>query len=88
MDALLTIGLAKEVADGEFGINARCVRVPSARTCASGEKPARVRSGGKQFVALLKRGGTAGKWPKLHIVLLSRDASFTTGSFIDVTGGN
>ena len=38
-------------------------------------------------LAPMKRGGTADEVARAILWLLSDEASFTTGSFIDVTGG-
>ena len=52
---------------------------------ASGGEPGRV-DRVKQFVPM-KRGGTVDEVPSAILWLLSNEASFTTGAFIDVTGG-
>lgn len=82
----LTIGLAKEVA--EEGIRVNAVRAGYIYTDlhASGGEPTRV-DRVKQFVPM-KRGGTANEVAQAILWLLSRDASFTTGGFLEVTGGN
>lgn len=82
----LTIGLAKEVA--EDGIRVNAVRAGYIYTDlhASGGEPTRV-DRVKQFVPM-KRGGTANEVAQAILWLLSRDASFTTGGFLEVTGGN
>lgn len=82
----LTVGLAKEVA--EEGIRVNAVRAGYIYTDmhASGGEPGRV-DRVKQFVPM-KRGGTANEVAQAILWLLSADASFTTGSFIEVTGGN
>jgi NAD(P)-dependent dehydrogenase (short-subunit alcohol dehydrogenase family) len=82
----LTIGLAKEVADEGIRVNAVRAGYIYTDIHASGGEPARV-DRVKQFVPM-KRGGTASEVAQAILWLLSRDASFTTGSFIDVTGGN
>ncbi len=81
----MTIGLAQEVA-GE-GIRVNAVRAGFIYTDmhASGGEPARV-DRVKQFVPL-KRGGTAAEVAAAILWLLSDEASFTTGAFIDVSGG-
>jgi NAD(P)-dependent dehydrogenase (short-subunit alcohol dehydrogenase family) len=81
----LTIGLAKEVA--EEGIRVNGVRAGYIYTemHASGGEPGRV-DRVKELVPM-KRGGTAEEVAQAILWLLSPDASFTTGSFIDVTGG-
>ena len=81
----LTIGLANEVA--EEGIRVNAVRAGFIYTDmhASGGEPERVERV-KAFVPM-KRGGTAAEVAHAIVWLLSREASFTTGSFIEVTGG-
>jgi NAD(P)-dependent dehydrogenase (short-subunit alcohol dehydrogenase family) len=81
----LTIGLAKEVA--EEGIRVNAVRAGHIYTemHASGGEPGRV-DRVKEFVPM-KRGGTVGEVAHAILWLLSREASFTTGSFIEVSGG-
>jgi len=53
---------------------------------ASGGEPGRVERA-KPSVPM-KRGGTAEEVAQAILWLLSKEASCTTGSFIDVTGGN
>jgi NAD(P)-dependent dehydrogenase (short-subunit alcohol dehydrogenase family) len=81
----MTIGLAQEVA-GE-GIRVNGVRAGFIYTemHASGGEPTRV-DRVKAFVPM-KRGGTADEVAAAILWLLSDEASFTTGSFVDVTGG-
>jgi NAD(P)-dependent dehydrogenase (short-subunit alcohol dehydrogenase family) len=81
----LTIGLAKEVA--EEGIRVNGVRPGFIYTemHASGGEPNRV-DRVKNMVPL-KRGGTAQEVAKAILWLLSEEASYSTGTFIDVTGG-
>jgi NAD(P)-dependent dehydrogenase (short-subunit alcohol dehydrogenase family) len=81
----LTIGLAHEVA--EEGIRVNGVRGGFIYTDihASGGEPNRV-DRVKAFVPM-KRGGTADEVARAIVWLLSNDASYVTGSFIDVTGG-
>ena len=81
----LTIGLAHEVA--EEGIRVNGVRGGFIYTDihASGGEPNRV-DRVKQLVPM-KRGGTADEVARAIVWLLSADASYVTGSFIDVTGG-
>jgi NAD(P)-dependent dehydrogenase (short-subunit alcohol dehydrogenase family) len=82
----MTIGLAREVA--EEGIRVNAVRPGYIYTDihASGGEPGRV-DRVKQFVPM-KRGGTADEVAQAILWLLSGDASYATGSFIDLTGGN
>lgn len=80
-----TIGLAQEVA--QEGIRVNAVRPGFIYTDihASGGEPNRV-DRVKAFVPM-RRGGTADEVAHAIMWLLSHEASFTTGSFIDVTGG-
>ena len=80
-----TIGLAQEVA--AEGIRVNGVRAGYIYTDmhASGGEPNRV-DRVKQFVPM-KRGGTTDEVAHAILWLLSSEASFTTGAFIDVTGG-
>jgi NAD(P)-dependent dehydrogenase (short-subunit alcohol dehydrogenase family) len=81
----LTIGLAREVA--QEGIRVNCVRGGFIYTeiHASGGEPRRV-DRVKELVPM-KRGGTAEEVAHAILWLLSDEASYTTGAFIDVTGG-
>jgi NAD(P)-dependent dehydrogenase (short-subunit alcohol dehydrogenase family) len=81
----LTIGLAKEVA-GE-GIRVNAVRPGFIYTefHASGGEPNRVDR--VKASVPMKRGGSADEVAKAILWLLSEEASFTTGAFIDVAGG-
>ena len=80
-----TIGLALEVA--AEGIRVNGVRPGFIYTDihASGGEPDRVERV-KQFVPM-KRGGTPDEVARAILWLLSDEASFVTGTFIDVTGG-
>jgi NAD(P)-dependent dehydrogenase (short-subunit alcohol dehydrogenase family) len=80
-----TVGLAREVA--EEGIRVNSVRPGFIYTemHASGGEPGRV-DRVKESVPM-KRGGTADEVARAILWLLSEEASFTTGSFVDVTGG-
>jgi NAD(P)-dependent dehydrogenase (short-subunit alcohol dehydrogenase family) len=82
----LTIGLAREVADDGIRVNA--VRAGHIHTelHASGGEPNRV-DRVKEFVPM-KRGGSVDEVAHAILWLLSDEASYTTGAFIDVTGGN
>jgi NAD(P)-dependent dehydrogenase (short-subunit alcohol dehydrogenase family) len=82
---VFTIGLSKEVA--EEGIRVNAVRPGFIYTDihASGGEPGRVdRIKGS---VPLKRGGTADEVAHAIIWLLSEEASYSTGTFIDVAGG-
>ena len=80
-----TIGLAQEVA--QEGIRVNAVRPGFIYTDihASGGEPNRV-DRVKAFVPM-RRGGTADEVANAIMWLLSDESSFTTGGFIDVTGG-
>lgn len=81
----MTIGLAREVA--EEGIRVNAVRAGHIYTelHALGGEPQRV-DRVKEGVPM-KRGGTAEEVAAAILWLLSDEASYTTGSFIDVSGG-
>ena len=81
----LTLGLAQEVA--QEGIRVNGVRPGFIYTDihASGGEPERV-DRVKQYVPL-RRGGTAEEVAQAILWLLSDASAFTTGSFIEVTGG-
>lgn len=81
----LTIGLSREVA--EEGIRVNAVRPGFVYTDihASGGEPNRV-DRVKAFVPM-KRGGQPEEVARAILWLLSEDASYTTGAFIDVSGG-
>ncbi|OZI77973.1 SDR family oxidoreductase [Bordetella genomosp. 12] len=81
----LTLGLAREVA--EDGIRVNTVRPGLIHTemHASGGEPGRV-DRLKHFLPM-KRGGTADEVAAAIMWLLSPEASYTTASFIEVSGG-
>jgi NAD(P)-dependent dehydrogenase (short-subunit alcohol dehydrogenase family) len=81
----MTIGLAREVA--EEGIRVNAVRPGFIYTDihASGGEPGRVDR--VKELAPMKRGGQPEEVARAILWLLSDEASYTTGSFIDVTGG-
>jgi NAD(P)-dependent dehydrogenase (short-subunit alcohol dehydrogenase family) len=81
----LTIGLAKEVA-GE-GIRVNAVRPGIIRTeiHASGGEPGRVER--VKSAVPMKRGGEPEEVARAILWLLSAEASYSTGTFIDVSGG-
>jgi NAD(P)-dependent dehydrogenase (short-subunit alcohol dehydrogenase family) len=81
----LTIGLAKEVAEEGVRVNAVRAGFIYTEIHASGGEPHRV-DRVKEFVPM-KRGGTADEVARAILWLLSDEASYTTGAFIDVTGG-
>jgi NAD(P)-dependent dehydrogenase (short-subunit alcohol dehydrogenase family) len=82
----MTTGLAKEVA--QEGIRVNSVRAGHIYTelHASGGEPDRVERV-KSLVAM-KRGGQPEEIARAILWLLSDEASFTTGAFLDVAGGN
>ena len=81
----MTIGLSREVA--EEGIRVNAVRPGFIYTDihADGGEPQRV-DRVKAFVPM-KRGGHAEEVARAILWLLSDEASYSTGTFIDVTGG-
>jgi NAD(P)-dependent dehydrogenase (short-subunit alcohol dehydrogenase family) len=81
----LTIGLSKEVADE--GIRVNCVRPGLIHTTmhASAGEPGRV-TRLESFVPM-KRGGEPIEVANAALWLLSNDASYITGTFIDASGG-
>ncbi len=80
-----TIGLAREVAEEGIRVNAVRPGFIYTEMHASGGEPHRV-DRVKELVPM-KRGGTAEEVAKAILWLLSDEASFTTGAFIDVSGG-
>jgi NAD(P)-dependent dehydrogenase (short-subunit alcohol dehydrogenase family) len=84
LDAL-TIGLAKEVADEGIRVNGVRAGYIYTDIHASGGEPNRVERV-KRSVPM-RRGGSPEEVAHAIAWLLSTDASFTTGSFVDVTGG-
>lgn len=81
----LTIGLAQEVAQESIRVNAVRPGFIYTDIHASGGEPDRV-DRVKAFVPM-RRGGTADEVAAAILWLLSDEASFTTGAFIDVAGG-
>ena len=81
----LTIGLAREVADEGIRVNAVRPGFIYTEMHASGGEPNRV-DRVRAFVPM-KRGGTADEVAHAILWLLSSEASYTTGAFVDVTGG-
>ena len=80
-----TIGLAQEVAQEGIRVNAVRAGFIYTEMHASGGEPNRV-DRVKAFVPL-RRGGEPDEVAQAVLWLLSDEAAFTTGSFIDVTGG-
>ena len=81
----MTIGLAKEVADEGIRVNTVRPGFIDTDIHASGGEPNRIERV-KAFVPM-KRGGQAIEVAQAILWLLSSEASYTTGSFIDVAGG-
>jgi NAD(P)-dependent dehydrogenase (short-subunit alcohol dehydrogenase family) len=81
----MTVGLAQEVA--AEGVRVNAVRPATINTDihASGGEPGRV-DRVKESVPM-KRGGEAVEVARAILWLLSDEASYSTGTFIDVTGG-
>jgi NAD(P)-dependent dehydrogenase (short-subunit alcohol dehydrogenase family) len=80
-----TIGLAREVANDGIRVNAVRPGFIYTEMHASGGEPNRVERVKDQVP--MKRGGTPDEVANAVLWLLSDEASFITGSFIDVTGG-
>jgi NAD(P)-dependent dehydrogenase (short-subunit alcohol dehydrogenase family) len=81
----LTIGLAKEVAGEGIRVNAVRPGIIDTDIHASGGEPGRVARIGPSLP--MQRGGTAEEVAEAILWLLSDAASYTTGSFIGVSGG-
>jgi len=84
LDAL-TIGLSKEVASEGIRVNAVRAGIIDTGIHASGGEPGRVGRLGPQLP--MGRGGLAVEVARAILWLLSDEASYTTGSFIEVSGG-
>ena len=80
-----TIGLAHEVAQEGIRVNAVRPGVIYTDIHASGGEPGRVDR--VKAGVPMRRGGTAEEVAKAILWLMSDEASFTTGSFLDVSGG-
>ncbi|MEO6919395.1 MAG: SDR family oxidoreductase [Collimonas sp.] len=81
----MTVGLAKEVADQGIRVNAVRPGVIYTEIHASGGEPGRV-DRVKDSVPM-RRGGSAEEVARAILWLLSEEASYSTGTFIDVAGG-
>jgi len=81
----MTIGLAKEVADQGVRVNAVRPGVIYTDIHASGGEPGRV-DRVKDSVPM-RRGGSAEEVSRAIMWLVSDEASYCTGTFIDVAGG-
>jgi NAD(P)-dependent dehydrogenase (short-subunit alcohol dehydrogenase family) len=82
---VLTIGLAKEVAHEGIRVNAVRPGLIETDIHASGGLPNRVRDLAHEVP--MKRGGTADEVAQAIVWLLSAEASYTTMSLVDVSGG-
>lgn len=80
-----TIGLAKEVAGEGIRVNAVRPGLIETDIHASGGLPNRVKD--LQHLVPAQRGGTAQEVAEAIVWLLSDSASYTTMSFLDVSGG-
>jgi NAD(P)-dependent dehydrogenase (short-subunit alcohol dehydrogenase family) len=80
-----TIGLAREVAEEGIRVNAVRPGFIYTEMHASGGEPNRVDR--VKGLVPMKRGGAPHEVASAILWLLSDEASFTTGAFIDVTGG-
>jgi len=81
----LTIGLAREVAAEGIRVNGVRAGIIYTDIHASGGEPGRVDRLGPSLP--MKRGGDPDEVARAILWLLSDEASYTTGSFIDVSGG-
>ncbi len=84
LDAL-TIGLAKEVAAEGIRVNGVRAGIIYSDIHASGGEPGRVDRLGPTLP--MRRGGHPIEVARAIVWLLSEDASYSTGTFIDVAGG-
>ncbi|HTE39796.1 MAG TPA: SDR family oxidoreductase, partial [Steroidobacteraceae bacterium] len=80
-----TVGLAKEVAAEGIRVNAVRPGLIATEMHASGGEPARIQR--LQSTVPMQRGGTAEEVARTIIWLLSGEASYVTGAFVDVSGG-
>jgi NAD(P)-dependent dehydrogenase (short-subunit alcohol dehydrogenase family) len=81
----LTIGLAKEVAAEGIRVNTVAAGIIYTEIHARGGEPGRVDR--LKDTIPMKRGGSPEEVARAALWLLSDDASYTTGSTIDVSGG-
>jgi NAD(P)-dependent dehydrogenase (short-subunit alcohol dehydrogenase family) len=84
LDAL-TVGLSKEVAAEGIRVNGVRPGLIDTAMHASGGEPGRIQR--LQSSVPMERGGAADEVARAVLWLLSDEASYTTGSFIDVSGG-
>jgi NAD(P)-dependent dehydrogenase (short-subunit alcohol dehydrogenase family) len=81
----LTVGLSREVADVGIRVNAVRPGLIETEIHASGGEPGRVGRLGPTVP--MGRGGTAEEVAEAIVWLLSDQASYVTGSFVEVSGG-
>jgi NAD(P)-dependent dehydrogenase (short-subunit alcohol dehydrogenase family) len=81
----LTIGLAREVAQEGIRVNAVRPGVIYTEIHASGGEPGRVDR--VKAAVPMRRGGTPEEVARAILWLASDEASYSTGTFIDVSGG-
>jgi NAD(P)-dependent dehydrogenase (short-subunit alcohol dehydrogenase family) len=81
----MTIGLAKEVAAEGIRVNAVRPGLIETDIHASGGLPNRVRD--LQHLVPMQRGGSAEEVAQAIVWLLSPEASYTTMSLVEVSGG-
>jgi NAD(P)-dependent dehydrogenase (short-subunit alcohol dehydrogenase family) len=81
----MTMGLAKEVADEGIRVNAVRAGFIYTEIHALGGEPDRVDR--VKALVPMQRGGQAAEVAHAILWLLSDESSYTTGAFIDVTGG-
>lgn len=81
----MTMGLAREVAHEGIRVNAVRPGLIDTEMHASGGEPGRIER--LKSSVPLQRGGTSEEVARAILWLLSDEASYTTGSFIDVSGG-
>ncbi|MGD1944524.1 MAG: SDR family oxidoreductase [Leptolyngbyaceae cyanobacterium] len=81
----LTIGLAKEVANESIRVNAVRPGFIDTDIHASGGEPDRIER--VKALVPMQRGGQAIEVAHAILWLLSSEAAYTTGAFIDVAGG-
>ena len=81
----MTVGLAKEVATEGIRVNAVRAGLIHTEIHVLGGEPARVDR--LASTVPMERGGDADEVARAIVWLLSDEASYTTGSFLDVSGG-
>jgi NAD(P)-dependent dehydrogenase (short-subunit alcohol dehydrogenase family) len=80
-----TIGLSKEVGDAGIRVNAVRPGLIDTDMHASGGEPGRIER--LKGSVPMQRGGTAKEVANAILWLLSDEAAYTTGTFVDVSGG-